>query len=208
MRIIITILILVNIQSYSQSIMDDIVFSPVDSGNIEVSTYARGYYGSSLFTNEFIDKFRHGGYISSDLKDETLNRSQNFNFFGGEGIYGIKFSNTKNKLFNDWGYYGDISSYSSGSVQFSKDLFELAFYGNQNLIGDTIQLNQTAFHTRNYLKLAFGITNEQLSIGVGIQNISSYIFGAINNGFVYTDQNIDEIKMEVFLNLEKTETIF
>lgn len=200
MKVILFILIFVgvNISSFSQSIIqgNNELFSQ-DSSGISISTYGRGYYGSNMLTNEFIDVFRLGGYIDSELKDRSFSKANDMNIAGGEGIYGIKFINKNHKLFGNWGYYGELSSYSSGAIQFSKDLYELTFYGNQNLLGDSVFLQQTSFHSREYKKLGFGIINEQFSIGLGIMNFNNNFSGIMQGGYVYTDNAVDEIRMEV-----------
>ena len=87
-----------------------------------LNIYANGNYGSSIFNNEFIDVFRFGGFIDNKMKDRALSSSKRINYVGGEGSFGVSFSDPIHKLFGNWGYYVDISSNTSGAVQFTDDL--------------------------------------------------------------------------------------
>ena len=159
--------------------------------------YANGNYGSSIFDNEFIDIFRFGGFIDNEMKDEALSNSKKINYFGGEGSFGISFSDPIHKLFGDWGYYVDISSNISGAVQFTDDLYELAFYGNKSNAGDTSFIGQTGFHSRIFKKFAAGIDNNKLKIGLSFLSFSNYNQGLVQSGYSFTDSLGSSISLDI-----------
>lgn len=168
-----------------------------DSNALSIETYANGHYESTVFSNEFFDKLQLGGYIDNELKDNSLNRAMKHNFVGGEGKTGILFTNRRIKLIKDFGIYGEFSTYNSGGAEFSKDLYQFSFYGNQSLAGDTIYLQQTSFHSRSFQKFSFGIVNENFTIGLGINNFSKSNYTNVEAGYIFTDSAITEISLDI-----------
>jgi len=162
-----------------------------------LNIYANGNYGSSIFNNEFIDIFRLGGFIDNDMKDKGLSNSRRINYFGGEGSYGISFSDPIHKVLGDWGYYVDISSNRSAGVQFTDDLYELVFYGNKSSAGDTSYIGQTGFHSRSFNKFAFGLDNNKLKIGLSFLSFGNYSQGLIQNGYVFTDSLGSNLSLDI-----------
>jgi hypothetical protein len=162
-----------------------------------LNIYANGSYGSSIFNNEFMDVFRFGGFIDNEMKDEALSNSKRINYFGGEGSFGVSFSDPMHKLFGDWGYYVDISSNTSGAVQFTDDLYALAFYGNKSNAGDTSFIGQTGFHSRSFKKFAAGIDNNKLKIGLSFLSFSNYNQGLVQSGYSFTDSLGSNISLDI-----------
>jgi hypothetical protein len=162
-----------------------------------LNIYANGNYGSSIFNNEFIDIFRFGGFIDNEMKAGALSNSKRINYFGGEGSFGVSFSDPIHKLFGDWGYYVDISSNTSGAVQFTDDLYELAFYGNKSNAGDTSFISQTGFHSRSFKKFGAGIDNNKLKIGFSFLSFSNYSQGLVQSGYTFTDSLGSNISLDV-----------
>jgi len=150
-----------------------------------------------MFNNEFIDIFRFGGFLDNKMKDVALSNSKRINYVGGEGSFGVSFSNPVYKLFGNWGYYLDISSNTSGAVQFTDDLYELAFYGNKSNAGDTSFIGQTGFHSRSFNKFAAGIDNNKLKIGLSFLRFSNYNQGLVQSGYTFTDSIGSNISLDI-----------
>ena len=182
---------------FSQNVGSNQVFDYADTNSMVLNIYGNGNYGSSIFNNEFIDIFRLGGFIDNDMKDGALSNSKRINFLGGEGSFGISFSDPIHKLFGNWGYYIDISSNKSAGLQFTDDLYELAFYGNKGTAGDTSYIGQTGFHTRSFKKFAGGIDNNKLKIGLSFLSFSNYNQGLVQNGYTYTDSLGSNISLDI-----------
>jgi len=182
---------------FSQNIGNNHLFEYADTNSMVLNIYANGNYGSSLFNNEFIDIFRFGGFIDNDMKDGGLSNSSRINYAGGEGSYGISFSDPVHKVFGDWGYYVDISSNTSAGVQFTDDLYELVFYGNKGSAGDTSFIGQTGYHSRTFKKFGAGIDNNKLKIGLSFLSFGNYNQGLVQNGYVFTDSLGSNISLDV-----------
>lgn len=163
------------------------LFEYTDTSSVVLNVYANGNYGSSIFNNEFLDVFRLGGLIDNQMKGTALSNSKRMNYLGGEGSFGVSFSDPIHKLHGNWGYYVDISSNVSGAIQFTDDLYELVFYGNKSNAGDTSFIGQTGFHSRNFQKFSAGIDNNKLKIGLSFLSFSNYNQGLVQSGYTFTD---------------------
>ena len=197
MKKIAYILLIITSPILSQNTGSNQLFEYADTNSMVLNIYANGNYGSSIFNNEFIDIFRFGGFIDNEMKDVALSNSKRINYFGGEGSFGVSFSDPIHKLFGDWGYYADISSNTSGAIQFTDDLYELAFYGNKNNAGDTSFIGQTGFHSRSFKKFGAGIDNNKLKIGLSFLSFSNYNQGLVQNGYTFTDSLGSNISLDI-----------
>ena len=197
MKKLVYILLIITNPIFSQNTGSNHLFEYPDTNSLVLNVYANGNYGSSMFNNEFIDIFRFGGFIDNKMKDVALSNSKRVNYVGGEGSFGVSFSNPVYKLFGDWGYYIDISSNTSGAVQFTDDLYELAFYGNKSNAGDTSFIGQTGFHSRNFNKFVAGIDNNKLKIGLSFLSFSNYNQGLVQSGSAFTDSLGSNISLDI-----------
>ncbi len=197
MRIFLIISFLVPLFSFGQNLGNSTRFYQDTSNYFEV--YGEGFYGSNVFSNEFINKFRFGGFIDEDLKTKGLDRARDVNFFGGEANYGFHYSSPKTHLYKDWGYYAGMESSTSGGVQFTKDLYQLIFFGNQGLQGDSVQLQQTGLHQRSFRKMSFGLNkSNSMKFGLSFLTFSQEMMGMIQNGYIYTADSGAYLEMDVF----------
>ena len=197
MKKLVYILLLITSPIFSQNTGSNQLFEYADTNSMVLNIYANGNYGSSIFNNQFMDVFRFGGFIDNEMKDEALSNSKRINYVGGEGSFGVSFSDPIHKLFGNWGYYVDISANASGAVQFTDDLYELAFYGNKSNAGDTSFMGQTGFHSRSFKKFAAGIDNNKLKIGLSYLSFSNYNQGLVQSGYTYTDSLGSNISLDI-----------
>ncbi len=116
-----------------------------------------GYGGvaSTGIPQNFMNKFLFPGFIDKALKDEASESLKNGNIFGGElttdfHLYLQPGSLTKNGF---WGI--GFGSNLEGNLNFSKDLFNLVFYGNQPYAGKNLNLDNTYFESVSYSYLDF-----------------------------------------------------
>ena len=197
MKKLVYILLIITSPIFSQNTGSNQLFEYADTNSVVLNIYANGNYGSSVFNNEFIDIFRFGGFIDNKMKDVALSNAKRINYFGGEGSFGVSFSDPIHKLFGDWGYYVDISSNTSGAVQFTDDLYELVFYGNQSNAGDSSFIGQTGFHSRSFKKFSAGIDNNKLKIGLSFLSFNNYNQGLVQSGYTFTDSLGSNISLDI-----------
>jgi len=175
-----------------------------DTAQIQGGYYLEGYYGSNMLDNNFIGILRNGGHIDTEMKDKGMAKGSDLNRVGGEFNTGFYFSDTEHKLFGDWGYYAEASSNTSVGLEFTKDMYELALYGNQVFENDSAMLHQTGYHFRNNKKLTFGLNlNNQLKVGLTFLSFNNWQLGRIESGKVFTATGASYIEMDLFGRFEQ-----
>ena len=200
MKKLIYIFLIITSPIFAQNTGNNQLFEYTDTSSVVLNVYANGNYGSSIFNNDFIDVFRLGGFIDNRMKGTALSNSKRINYMGGEGSFGVSFSDPIHKLYRNWGYYIDISSNASGAIQFTDDLYELVFYGNKSNAGDTSFIGQTGFHSRNFQKFSAGIDNNKLKIGLSFLSILIFFCIIIfpESSFLFTKWTVQPENLSLF----------
>ncbi len=169
-----------------------------DTSNRVIHFSSEGYYGSTIFNNQMSNKFIQGGFINKEMKDKALNKAKRVNYVGGEFNTQLMYSDTKNFLFKDFGYYVGVSYHYQAGIQFTKDLYELLFYGNKPLAGKEAVLSQSGGLVRDYNQLSFGINKKnRLKLGVSLLSYNNRTQAEITNGKITTDSSGQFIDIEI-----------
>jgi len=157
-----------------------------------------GYYNTTAFDNQTVDLFRKGGYFTNELKDGVHNRLKNYNYLGGEASAKIEYESNASDMLNGLGYYISYQTTASEGLLYSKDLFDLAFYGNSRFGSDTAWLSRTEYSGYAYQKIAIGINNtDNLKIGMSFMNFSKWQMGTLDRAYMYTANDTSHVEMGV-----------
>lgn len=128
---------------------------------------------STGITQAFMNKFIFPGHINNDLKDASSKKLSALNYFGGEingefkVLSGANPDTSKSSKFFGIGF----SSNLQGDLRFTKDLFDLTFYGNKKFAGQTLNFNKTSFNSLAYSTLEFTLGKTKKTLG---KNTFSY----------------------------------
>jgi hypothetical protein len=181
-----------------------------DSAKHEIQIKFQGYYHNQTISNEFTRLFYLGGYIDTTLKNKVSDNLNNQNRIGAELNWGIKFKNHQSILFGkpEWGWYASAENIGFYHSEFSKNAFDLLFYGNSRFTGDTISLSDVNFETFQYQKFTFGGFHKSNHSYVGIsflkgQNYSSF---KMNKADFYTATLGQEITLDLEANFRQSDT--
>lgn len=172
--------------------------TPQDSLNTLVFNAYAGA-GAPQLQQAFTNKFLFGGFINNDLKEQASSKLGISNIAGGQlktdfNYLTVKKSNSS-KIATILGMGAGYELF--GGVKYSKDLFNLTFFGNsryanETLILDDFNFNQTDF---SFVEFSYG---KQIQEANGFWNIwcdfglvlghssSSFNFPTAN---VFTEQN-------------------
>lgn len=128
-----------------------------DTNATQLLINGAGGVGSTGITQEFMNKFLFPGFIDQELKTATSDQLSDENVFGGElnfdaHVY-LKPGSLKGNSF--WGI--GFGHTTEGNLNFTKDMFDLTFFGNQPFAGVTLDLNNTSFKSVSYSYLDFTI---------------------------------------------------
>ena len=94
-----------------------------------------------------------GGYIDANHKREIIKRLKNVNRIGLD-FYGNIRLNTFTK--NNKNHYIELGAASNLNTSFSKNLVELALYGNGRFAGEKVELGNVNYRSISWLKAGYG----------------------------------------------------
>ncbi len=190
MRTLISIaFILFTITLYGQQLGNNTVYSTrLDSATSYLNISTSGYYSSNIFNRAFVDKLAFGGFISETEKNDALARTKNVNNAGGEVNLAIEYSNTNIHLIKDFGFYTRLAYNNNLGTQFTRDLYQLTFYGNTSLAQEKAILSPSAFYLRDANQFSFGLNkNNQLKVGLTLSSFNNNTGAKLTRGTFLTD---------------------
>lgn len=143
----------------------------------EIGVYTIGDYGASSMQNGIANRFLLGGFIDSTMKNNSLSRHSGVNRIGFVAGAQLTYRNSNTKLFKkkNWGYEISAATNYFGGVLYGRDAFGLAFFGNQNYIGDTMVLSGMDASFTAMQKVGFGFfdVKSKSSVRLNFYNISN-----------------------------------
>ena len=176
-----------------------------DSSN-QILMNTRGGVASSSIPQKFMNKFIFPDYIDTALKDATLGKMKNINYFGGTFLLNANMMLIKRdedaKKQNLIGF--GFGTNRDANLKFTKDLFNLIFNGNKPYANQTLNLNNSNFNSLvySYLELSLGksVTNHSnikssLWADFGLLIGHSYTDINFNQALLFTEENGDYLEL-------------
>ncbi len=122
---------------------------------------ASGSYalGSNAITNAFFGKFYNGGFIDQAMKDKVTDKLVNENRFGADINMGIDYLYLPDTFMGKphLGFFAAVKNREHFDTRFSKDFFQLGFYGNKDFAGETAVLNDFNLNLLRYQQFQLGL---------------------------------------------------
>ena len=169
---------------------------------------------SNAITNSFTTKFYTGGYIDNDLKNSVLNRIKNNNRIGGN----VNSSFYAAFKLNSLGHQKNMSIFFSVrnrahfDASFSKDLFNIGFYGNSEYAGKTADLSNFNLNLIRYQQIQVGIFSSKLDnaarwgIGVSLLKGEQYLNILAKKAELFTSADGQYINLNTELSIAMSDT--
>ena len=179
---------------------------PGSSNQIFANSF--GGIGSSNVPQNFINKFIFPDFINYELKEATSKKLSDNNLCGGEvgGSLNILINRPPHSSgqFNTFFGFG-FGTQIEGNLTFSKDLFDLTFFGNQPFAGQTQSLNKTSLNilSYSYFEGTLGITFIQNTGSSNIWADFGFILGSrytnfkVGTGSVFTEKDGDYLTINL-----------
>lgn len=149
-----------------------------------VSVQGDAYYDASAVTNELFKGLFYGGFIDAPVKDKVLDNSSTENRLGAEAgwnldVYHLAGLNVGGSTI-PWKL--SISERVYANSSYSKDFYELLFYGNKPFEGTTVSAGPLSVNA--YRLQQFGISalfsEKKHEAGLSLVNGHSGIFGNVD----------------------------
>ena len=134
---------------------------------LNFSTQGTFDFGSSVASNQLMNKFVFGGEIKRDDKDNLYNNLGGRNVVGGDFNLKIQSEIPIDTLFGKTNFsllFG-IEHIEHFDAKFSSDLVKLTFDGNKQFAGKYADISNTNFNYFNYQQFNFGFINYKTSNG-------------------------------------------
>lgn len=173
----------------------------------EIISYGIAEYSSSSIQNEMGKMLLFGGHITDEIKDKTFDKHKGINRFGLDASAEIEYRNLKVNLFKDnWGFIVKAGYFNYMSVLYSKDIFGLTFYGNENYLGDNVDFSGSRFQAMSFQKVGFGMIDKKSKSNVSLNfySISNYAELLLREGQLFQSENGDSVSLTLDGNLDYT----
>lgn len=171
--------------------------------------YHLSYHNSSL-PNYFASYFLRGGYISEDIKNQVSQKLNNQNAAGFEQVFGLRFVDFSTHPFKDtnFGYYLNVEHQDHMAINFSRDAFNLAFYGNGPYTGQTLNLAPLDFTRMSFQKIGVGFIDGRNGSSAGISLVKGQAFSHVNftQANFYTDDSTANINFDYAAEVSRSDT--
>jgi len=169
--------------------------STATTARIELSgNYA---INSNAITASFYEHFYNGGFIDNGLKDQVSNRLSTSNSFGVEAESKVLyFSEPVN---GPWSVYAGLGYNVELGTQFTRDLFNVVFYGNATYANKTADLSGTQVKYMESQSLHFGLSRalktdsltskKSIRFGFNVVKGQNWYDIKVDKGSLFTEQN-------------------
>ena len=199
MRIINSILaVLICVLAHSQSMLPLVQDTNINACNHELSLSGVVDFQSTSIGKDITKSFIYGGFIDDAMKLSSSNRHDEINRFGIDLNTEVVYKNHKVNLFKDSlkGLLIKGGVFSFSSLIYSKDLFDMAFYGNDMFTGDTAYFTGSQFNSVSFQKIGIGWLNKKSksSFSLNFIGVNNYLNGVINESYLYNSQDADSLE--------------
>ncbi len=166
--------------------------------------------GSNGIYNAFLNKFLVGGYIDKNLKDASAKNMKGLNVLGANFNYNISaFFGNKPK----YSYLIGFKDQQIFNSSFTKDFYQLAFYGNKPYLGETKNFSGSSINSLRFQELKIGFiwhkidTTAKIGVSVSILKGQQLFYIKANEGSsLYTNADGTELIFNSNFNMAMSDT--
>ncbi len=169
--------------------------------------------GSNNIKASMVNQLFFGGYIDKSMKDEALNKSLGFNRAGAYLNYGVHSFFSPRKNADKLSFFIAAKQQYLIHAGYTRDFFQLAFYGNKPLAGSTANLAQSNINTIAFNEFKVGVLFKKVDstakIGISIsvlQGSRLIYFNFGKNSSLFTSSSYDEIVFNSNFNVTISDT--
>lgn len=109
--------------------------------------------GSNGIYNSLLNKFIYGGHIDKSTKDASNNSMKSLNVMGANINYDLSVFFGRNSKYSYLIGFKDQQIFNSS---FTKDFYQLMFYGNKPYLGETKNLSGSSINSLHFQELKLG----------------------------------------------------
>lgn len=155
--------------------------------------------GSNGIYNSLLNKFIYGGYIDKDTKDASRKTMKQLNVAGANINYDLSVFFGRNSKYSYLIGFKDQRIFNSS---FTKDFYDLAFYGNKPYLGETKKLGGSSINSLRFQELKLGFIWHKIDTTAKV-GVSVSILKGQQLFYIKTKPN-----SSLYTNTDGTELIF
>ena len=169
---------------------------------------------SNALNNEFVNTYYQGGFISSEIKNNTYTRMSGVNRFGLLLKNDLEWNHEIANSTNPTSVFVKLAQYSINEMQFTDELFKLIFFGNNDFIEKSVNFSNSSFQSLNYLQLKAGLTYQfiekagmhQIQVAMGLNLGQNHTAIQVKRGSFYTQTNGEHVNLDLDANIQQSDT--
>lgn len=164
-------------------------------------------------TNKFINTYRNGKYIDLETKDKVRDKLKDKNVIGGELGVSLFYRSAADSL-KKRGWYAGVTHTSIFESRFTKDLFQLYFYGNKPFAGKTADIGNMSLNQLTYQQLQLGLfqivdkaaCRHVFGFGLGFVNGQDFKKIKTYSSSLYTAADATYLEMDLALEAQHADS--
>lgn len=189
---------------------------------------------ANTLDNTFISDFYYGRFLSASVKTDQLHKLRN-----EKNSFGYLFRNELCLYIpadkESWGFYTAFAMHNIMQLQFGKNLFRLAFFGNGDLAGQSVSLDKTELNMLNFQQFKIGIVKKWnkgffgtaisipkfetsglgqrpekssfLTLGLAINKGQSLLSLNVPEAAFFTHSNAEYLELGMLINMQRSDTL-
>lgn len=153
--------------------------------------------GSNGIYNSLLNKFIYGGYIDKKIKDASNDHMRNLNVMGANINYDMSVFFGRNSKYS---YLIGIKDQVIFNSSFTKDFYQLMFYGNKPYLNETKNLAGSSINSLRFQELKLGFIWHKIDttakVGVSVSILKGqqlFYIKAKEGSSLYTNSNGTEL---------------
>lgn len=166
--------------------------------------------GSNGIYNSLLNKFIYGGHIDKKIKDASNNHMKNLNVMGANMNYDVSVFFGRNSKYSYLIGFKDQRIFNSS---FTKDFYQLVFYGNKPYLNETKNLSGSSINSLRFQELKLGFiwhkidTTAKVGISVSIlKGQQLFYIKAKEGSSLYTNADGTELVFNSDFNMALSDT--
>ncbi len=195
-------------QEYSLLTNQDTTLKDAVYSNFQIDLNSNG------LTNEFINAYYQGSFISQEIKNRSLANLGKMNILGDFQKSELAWVHTLSNIDNPSDVFIKVDQYSINEMKFADDLFKLVFYGNNDFIEKMARFSNSGYQSFQYLQCKVGFSYRfpeksglhQFQIALGLNLGQNHNKIQVNTGDFYTQTHGEHIYLGLDAQIQQTDT--
>lgn len=185
-------------------------FSNFEKTGRSVSINGEYELGSNGIYNSLLNKFIFGGYIDKKTKDASNNHMKNLNVMGANMNYNVSSFFGRNSRYS---YLIGFKDQRIFNASFTKDFYQLVFYGNKPYLNETKNLAGSSINSLRFQELKLGFIWHKIDttakVGVSVSILKGqqlFYIKAKEGSSLYTNNDGTELIFNSDFNMALSDT--